>query len=172
METVQLGLKDAVVQAWRKCIGVTVPIVGRLEVCVEIDAAPSCEITFTLSVKVGSHVYKWSWHINGDRCVNHSVYGPLSVEACVSDWKVEPHSVAFRLQLWVEVNLGIIKKKIEILDQRISFPLPSVEELEALESLSAEELLPTVALLGIEVEELPVGSMSGSAASGGGGGEA
>jgi len=145
------------VQAWRKCIGITIPHITHLEVCIEIDAGPGREITFTLTVIVGSHSYKWSWHINGDKCVNHSIYGPLSVEGCISEWKLEPHSAAFRLQVWVVVDL-IIKKKISILDQKITVPLPSVEELEALESLSAEDLLPTLALLGAEVEELPAAS--------------
>ena len=163
METIQLGLKDAVMQAWKKCLGITIPVVGRLEVCLEIDAGPGREITFTLLVTVGGHSYKWSWHLNGDKCIDVKVYGPLSIEACVSAWKIEPHSVTFRLQVWVVLDL-IIKKKISIFDQTITIPLPSVEELEALESLSAEDLLPTIALLGIEVEELPTEPESVSAA--------
>lgn len=155
METIQLGLKDAVVQAWRKCIKVTIPHVATLEVCLEVDAGPGRVITFTLMAKVGGHAYKWSWQVNGDRCVNHSIYGPLSIEGCISEWKVEPHSVSFRLQVWVVVHL-IITKRIEIFNQKITIPLVTVEELEALESLSAEDLLPTIALMGVEVEELPV----------------
>lgn len=156
VETVHLGLKDAVLQGWKRCVGLNIPIVGRIEVCLEIDAAPSGQITITLEVAVGGHRWKWPIHLDGDKCIKVSVVGPLSVEICVTGWKVEAHAVSFHLQVYAIVHIPIFgDKRFTLIDQAVSIPLPLAEEVESLEAVPAEDSLLTLALLATEVEELP-----------------
>jgi hypothetical protein len=156
VETLELGLKDAVLQAWKRCVGITIPLIGRIEVCLEIDASPSGQITITLEVGIGSHKWKWSVPIDGNKCIKIAVVPRLAVEICVSNWNVESHTVSFRLQVYAIVTIPIYgEKKFPIIDQTVTLPLPLAEEVEGFESLSAEDSLLTLALLGTEVEELP-----------------
>ena len=155
VETIELGLADAVLQGFKKCVGINIPIVGRIEVCVEVDVSRSKQITITLEVAVRGHRWKWPIHIDGDKCIRVSVIGPVAVELCVSGWKVESHAVSFHLQVYAILNTPIGSKRFKVIDQTITIPLPLAEEVEGFESMSAEESLMTLALLGAEVEELP-----------------
>ncbi|MGN6276540.1 MAG: hypothetical protein ACTHNP_11535 [Solirubrobacterales bacterium] len=150
METVQLGLQDAVLQAWKKCAGLSIPIVGRIEACVEIDAAPG-KITFTLEVAVGSQRWKWQFSVNGDRCFEIDVFGPLSIQLCVSNWNLGSHSVSFNLAVAAIVEVFGIRKRFPLIDEPITIPLPLAEENNALGSVSPENLFAVLALMGAEV---------------------
>jgi hypothetical protein len=155
VETVEFGLADAVLQAWKRCVGLSIPLFGKVEGCVEVDASPSGQITITLEIAIGSHRWKWSFQVDGDRCFKVGTAGPVSAELCVSGWKVESHAVSLHLQLYVILHTPIGDKRFLLIDQTVTIPLPLAEEVEGLASMSAEDSLLTLALLGAEVEEPP-----------------
>jgi hypothetical protein len=149
MEKVELSLADAITQVWKKCFSVHIHWVGTFTGCVEIGASSSGQITITVDLSLGSHHWRWSFSVSGNKCWSIGVIGPVKLEACVSEWSIDKHSASFRLKVTL---MGIT-----LFNEKITIPLMSAEELEALESASPEDLVSALAVLGAEVREVPVG---------------